>query len=321
MVMRKIGLISNALSQGNKKGLDAINAVASGSDQVWHEKLTAIAQLTKILDGFARKNVDILAVNGGDGTVQAVLTELFEARPFTEIPPVAILAGGMTNTNAKDIGFRGAPARSLGQLIALVRQDRLDKHLIRRHVLRIENVAGHTAQRAMFFGGAGIVPAIEVCRDQVHARGLTANWANGVTLVGLLVGWLSGKGLSETFRGNDIAISFDGAHVEQDTYLVVLATTLDQIIVRSRPFWNAGDGHVRFTSISYPPKRLFRYAWRILYGGPDRELPETTYRSRTAHRAVLEMDCPFTLDGQFYEPSKDRPVVITADDQVSFVKP
>jgi phage terminase large subunit-like protein len=321
MGMRKLGLISNTLSQGNRKGLDAISAVASGSGQVLHERLTTIAQLTRILAGFVHENVDIIAVNGGDGTVQAVLTELFEARPFTEIPPLAILAGGMTNTNAKDIGFRGAPAKALSQLIALVRQDRLDDHLIRRHVLRIENVAGHSAQRAMFFGSAGIVRAIEVCRERVHARGLQANWANGVTLVGLLLGWIFGKERSETFRGDNIAISFDGAPMERDIYLVVLATTLDQIIVRSRPFWNAGEGHVRFTSIAYPPKRLLRYAFRILYGGPDRELPETTYRSRTTRRAVLEMDCPFTLDGQFYEPSEDKPVVITADDEVCFIKP
>jgi hypothetical protein len=32
------------------------------------------------------------------------------------------------------------------------------------------------------------------------------------------------------------------------------------------------------------------------------------------------MECPFTIDGQMFEPDGDKPVVVTAADEVDFVR-
>jgi hypothetical protein len=102
--------------------------------------------------------------------------------------------------------------------------------------------------------------------------------------------------------------------------LILFATSLDQLVLRSRPFWGAGAKPIRHTRISYPPKGLIRKAPRILYGSDDRRLPEDDYRSGGALRLELRLDAPFTIDGEIFTPSRDRPVIVTADETIRFVR-
>jgi diacylglycerol kinase (ATP) len=58
----------------------------------------------------------------------------------------------------------------------------------------------------------------------------------------------------------------------------------------------------------------------VLYGDDaPRNLPED-YQSGGADRLELWLDAPFTIDGEFFTPARDRPVVITADETIRFVR-
>src|SRR3546814_1330268 len=74
-----------------------------------------------ILDSFAADGVDVVAVAGGDGTVQAVLTALYGRRPFRRPPLLAVLPRGTTNMTAADIGLpRRGDKDTLGSLARLL---------------------------------------------------------------------------------------------------------------------------------------------------------------------------------------------------------
>jgi hypothetical protein len=88
----------------------------------------------------------------------------------------------------------------------------------------------------------------------------------------------------------------------------------------SRPFWNCDGGAIRYTSITYPAAHLLRSAPRVLYGWRRRALRPEVYDSQGAGRIAVRLDRPFTVDGEMFEPSPDRPVVITAADRVRFVR-
>lgn len=208
--MTKLGVVSNVQSQQNKRGMDAIYSALDDAPEVRHARLTGIDGLSQTLEEFAREGVGVIVTNGGDGTVQAVLTELLVNKPFSKVPPIAVLPRGMTNMTAADVGPRGDAAKSLRRLIGLARNGMIERHLIRRHVLKVENIAGHSTQRGMAFGTAGIVRGVEVCQTKVHSRGLELDWANAITLVGMLLGWILSGGRGETFRGETIAVSVDG---------------------------------------------------------------------------------------------------------------
>ena len=320
----RIGVITNPGSQRNKQGLGEMQHLLAGTPDACHAVLDKITDVPEILRDFARREVDVLAVAGGDGTVQAVLTEVYGQRPFAAVPRLAVVPRGMTNMIAADVGLRRDGLKGLARILQATPAELAQASLARR-ILRVENALNLPPQYGMFFGGAGICRAIEACRTKVHPMKLQADTAAAVTLAGLLGGWLFGrrKEAGESgriFYGDRITMTFDDDAEATLDSLLILATTLDKLILGSRPFWGGEQGHLRFTAIAYPPKRLLRHAWRILYGREPRRLPEDSYLSRTVDRVALTMDCPFTLDGEMFDPTPGTPLVLTAAADARFVR-
>jgi diacylglycerol kinase (ATP) len=320
----RIGVITNPGSQRNKRGLDEVTQLVSGASTARHAVLERVGDIPGILSGFAAAEVDVVAVAAGDGTVQAVLTELHGRRPFAQMPLLAVVPRGMTNMIAGDVGLSRGPRGALGALARLLTSERAEvaAQVQVRRILRVENALHREPQYGMFFGGAGICRAIDACLTRVHPYKLEHDVAVAATLVGLLGGWLLGRGKGADdgiFYGDRLTVTLDDGSPETLDALIILATTLDRLILRSRPFWGGDGAPLRFTSIAYPPRGLLRYARRILYGGEQRHLPPG-YRSRASHRVALAMDCPFTLDGEMFQPTPGREIVLTAADDASFVR-
>ena len=62
------------------------------------------------------------------------------------------------------------------------------------------------------------------------------------------------------------------------------------------------------------------YAPRVLYGGSRRNLPEDRYFSRDADTVRLRMDCPFTLDGEFFNPDAGRDLILSSNERARFIR-
>lgn len=315
------GLVSNPLSQQNKQGMGRLEAVADDFPGLHHERLGTIEDLPAALDRLARSGVDLLILNGGDGTVQAAMTEVLERRPWGNNPPVfALLQGGMTNMTAVDVGLRGRPAKALAQLRARLADNTLEPALRRRRILRLEGALETAPQRGMFFGAAAIYQAIQLCRNKVHPLNIEADWAAGLTLARLLAGWVFGGKSRGEIHGETITTAIDGTPGETRHELLAIATTLDRLVLGSQPFWNQNGEPLRYTAICHPPQSLLRHSLRVLYGGNERRLPEACYRSCGAEVLELTLEGPFTLDGQFHEPDPQRPLRLSAPDHLDFVR-
>jgi diacylglycerol kinase (ATP) len=317
--MMRIGLISNPHSQRNRRGFDVLHAASAGIPDLLQREVEGAGSLATILEEFAAREVGLLVVSGGDGTVQRTLTELLEGRPFERLPSVAILPRGMANMTASDVGLRGRSATALHRLLKRAQTGDLGRSVVRRNILRVENIQDSPPQRCLFFGAAAIYDAIELCCRHVYARGLKGNLGMGLTLGGLLLSSLLSRS-DGALRAHDIAVAVDAQPAVQARRLLVLATTLERLILRSRPFWNQGKGTIRFTSITHPPFHLIRSAPKVLYGWRRATLSEDHYFSCGAERIALRLDGAFTLDGEFFEPVPDQPVLLTAKDELSFVR-
>jgi hypothetical protein len=318
--MPKIGLISNPRSQRNRRGLDGIHRAVADAPDVIHIATDGCQDLDGALREFARQDVRLLLINGGDGTVQTVLTRLLEGEPFETVPDVAVLARGTANTTAADVGLRGRAAAGLTRLLAAVRDGTIEGQIVERPILRLENIQGKGPQRGMMFGAGAVHGAIELCRREIYARGLRGNLGIAVTLAGLLLGTVFRTRNYGVLRGHEIAVSLDGGVENRRSRLLVLATTLHRLILGSRPFWNYAGEPIRYTSIAYPPAHLLRSAPKVLYGWRREALSPEVYDSQGAGRIAVRLDAPFTVDGEMFEPLPDRPVLITASDRVRFVR-
>ena len=318
--MQKIGLISNPQSQRNRRGLDEISAAVAGVPDVIHIATDGREALDEALRELARQEVGVLLISGGDGTVQTVLTRLFEGTSFERTPYLAILPRGTANTTAADLGLRGRAAAAVARLIAACRDGTLAEHVVERPILRVENIQGGTPQRGMMFGAGAITDAIEFCCREIYARGLKGKVGMSVALAGVLLGAVLGRRGNGVLRSHVIGVALDGGPESRTDRLLVLATTLDRLMLGSRPFWNCAGRPIRFTGIDYPPEHLVRSAPKVLYGWRRQTLPPEVYHSQGAWRIAVRVDGPFTVDGEMFQPLPEQPLVITAADHGKFIR-
>lgn len=311
--MSRIGVISNRASQRNRTGLSELRTQLAMHPEVDHGELNGIEGLRETLTDFAGNGIDLIVVNGGDGTVQAVITSLLNDGMFAALPTLAVLPGGMTNMIAHDIGAPRRPEAALRRLLSGRRPE-----IAKRRIIRLQG-NGERPIYGMFFGTAAIVRGIEYCRRAVHPLKLESSTAAGAALAALLAKriWRRG-GEDKVFRGDGIAVGLDGAAPETDTYLIVLVTTLNRLVMRTRPFWGSGSGGLRYTALRYPPRQMWRRLPVLLYGGEARTLPPNDYISVNADDVLLDMACPYTLDGELFEASPRRPVRLSSGPELRF---
>ena len=316
----RIGLLSNQGSTRNREGMDAIDRLVERTPEILHRPFVPDEGFGPPVRAFAAAGCDLVVCNGGDGTVHGVLTEILEHRPFATPPALAILPRGMANMSAVDCGLDGHGAETLERLVVTCRAGRLPSRLTTRHVLKADYAEGAIAPRGLFMGAAGIVDIIHFVTRRLHSRGIKGEWSHAATILGLL-GLCLVRGFEALgLRPHRTGLAIDGETRREEDLAILIATTLDRLVLRSRPYWGA-DGHaLRHTRFAYPPKGLVRNARRLLYGGAERRLPPDSYRSGGAGRLDLWLDSPFTIDGEFFTPTPGRPVTVTADETVSFVR-
>ena len=107
----KIGLVSNTLSKRNRSGIPRQLRKLLSHPHVIHKQIAGVSELGTALAEFASEAVDVVAINGGDGTISATLTTMFECPIFHRPAALAVLPGGMTNMIAGDVGV----ARTIGR--------------------------------------------------------------------------------------------------------------------------------------------------------------------------------------------------------------
>jgi diacylglycerol kinase family enzyme len=64
----RIGVLINSLSGGNRNGLEDVRSLIHDHPQVAHCDVQTPGDVVEALEDFARQVVDLVAVNGGDGT-------------------------------------------------------------------------------------------------------------------------------------------------------------------------------------------------------------------------------------------------------------
>lgn len=312
-----VAVISNPLSRRNRRGLNDINAALAGRGGVRHHVLERFDALPGLLARLADNGTGYLVVNGGDGTVHAVLGELFSGSAQGLAPALAVLAGGTSNTIAGDVGLKGERGAALARLLDAIADNRAAALERSRAVLRVDYGAARPVH-GMLFGAAGITRGI-----RTHRRLMPWPWLPDpvatVMMLGLLLGsqLVNGRIAREVLEGETVRLRIDDAPAVAEHYSVLLASTLERIVLGSCPFWGSGDGPLRFSAVRYPPARLVRSLPRFLFG-PQHGLP-AGYASWNARRVQLRLDSAFVLDGEFYEPPAGGEVILSADEQVRFL--
>ncbi|MGY4494416.1 diacylglycerol/lipid kinase family protein [Pseudomonas sp. TE3610] len=241
---------------------------------------------------------DLLVVVGGDGTLQAALTCLLKTAD-TPVPKVFIVPGGTTNMSANALGLKGNPVRVMKALANWLGNDRLTGGERPTAVLMVKDSHRPQPQCGLFFGAGSIVAGVRYFHQQVRPTGLKGLAGPLTAFVRMLLALFSRRSrhLLPTVNAH---ISVNGT-TRQAPWLLVLATTLDKLLLGSTPFWGREPHPMRLTAIDQPPARLCRALPAVLRGRPsDAMRHDSGYLSHNAQAADIDHLREYLLDGEIF---------------------
>jgi hypothetical protein len=316
----QIGLINNLRAGRSNKQVSRILDLLREYPEVQHVETDRAGALPDAIADLARRRIDLLVVNGGDGTLQHALTEILANDPFEKVPTIAPLRGGRTNMTALDLGANYNPVKGLRAVLEAAAAGRIQDRVVDRPVIRIEFDRGRRAEYGMFFGAGMIHRAVSLVH-QVFPQGRSqGSFGAGLTTLALVA--------RATLRPTDgilspdkLQVLLDGAPVPNGEFYLAISSTLQRLFWRINPFWGQQRGGLRFTCIASNAKRFSMAAPGVLRGRPREFVnPEMGYTSRNVERADLRMGCGFTVDGEIYHQTSEEMVTLTADRRVTFVR-
>lgn len=314
-----IGVLINPLSGGNRNGLKDVRSLINDQAQVVHCDVRTPGDVLEALRDFARQEVNLLAVNGGDGTVQAVLTALFHHQPFETQPLLAVLQSGTTSMTARDVGFAGSRIRSLKKLFSWAAAGDVRPEVIQRPVLQV-TAPGHRTRYGMFFGACAIYQGIQYFHRNVNNKGLRGEIGPGLTILRFLLS--AARRRSDFIAPVPVAVALDDGPPQQFDSVAVLVSTLERLLLGFYPYWGEESGPLHYTAVRAQPRCLLRALPSLLRG--RKGLHGTTangFFSHNAHEIKMNLDSGFTLDGQLYIPETRRePTVVRYGGTASFLR-
>jgi diacylglycerol kinase (ATP) len=316
----RVGVLNNPRSGGNRRGLGAVRKVLAAHPQVSHREVLTPSDVAAALVDFARKEVNVVVVNGGDGTIQAALTALCHHKPFEAIPPLAVLRAGTTSMTAGDVGLKGSREQALRRLLLWAEGGEGEVGILHRPVLRVQVDPHQDPIYGMFLGAASIYQGIQFFNNRLNRRGFRGEWAPGLTIALFL--------LAVARRGSDyvtpvpIRVGFDQRSPERRDYLLLMISALERLFLGMHPFWGREERTLHYTAVEARPQHLLRALPALMRGRRNRYgTPDNGYFSHNVQQVQLTFNSGFTLDGELFKAESHLgPVVVQNGGKVSFLR-
>ncbi len=315
----RLAVLSNPASGGNRRGAMGSLRARLAAAGVAHGEAREPAELSELASRCVADGVELLVVNGGDGTVQAALTGVLGAGS-AGLPVLALLPGGSTNTSARNVGYATRSGDALRELLQQAAAGRLEGRLEARPAIRVERAGEPRARFAMFFGAGCVYHGIRFAKQRVETRGLRGPLGAAVAL-GFVFARLARGRAQADFPPLRVRGSVDGLALPRTPQLALFCSTMEEQFLGLRPFWGHGPGPLRLTCLDYRPRRYLRATLPVLRGRPNRHVrPENGYRSWNAQRVDLSIDSGYTLDGELFERAPDGGLCLSAGREAFFLR-
>src|SRR4051812_477492 len=318
----RIALLSNPKSTRNVAQLSRIREYCSDHPDVFHYEVEHAHQIGEAMKIIARVRPKVLAINGGDGTVQAALTEIYNGGHFgDQAPPVAVLPSGKTNLIALDLGARGDPIETLERLIELAQSD-LAPYTVARELIALRR-ADHEDRPVigMFLGGAGLADTMLYCRDKIYPLGLPNGLAHVITATAAFVKVV--LGLKANFLPPDskpLSVSMSGPGRSLSGHFSLLAVTTLEKLLLSTDFETRSAGSLKLLAIEERPMSLIRGVAARLVGRLGRVNVRGVHFEE-ANEITIEGDSSnVILDGKTFSAETGRPNNLRPAQPLAFVK-
>ncbi|MBA3668345.1 MAG: diacylglycerol kinase [Sphingomonas sp.] len=318
----RIALLSNPKSTGNLAQLPRIRAFCAEHPDIFHYEVERAGQIGEAMRTIARIQPAVLVINGGDGTVQAALTELHNGNHFpgTTLPPVAVLPSGKTNLIALDLGAHGDPIAALKKLLVLAQAD-LAPHLVARELIALSGGEGGLAPViGMFLGGAGLADIMLYCRERIYPLGLPNSVSHFITAIAVVlhqVFRLRASFLPPETAPLSVSVRREGAI--NGRFSLLFVTTLEKILLSSEVA-SHGKGVLKFVAVEQKPFSLLRAFAASLRGKLGRTKMDGVHVEEADEIEIEGEASQVILDGETFRAGIGKPILLRTAQPLSFVR-
>jgi hypothetical protein len=322
--MARVALLSNPRSTGNRSLLPRVRAFCADHQDIFHYEVEHVDQIGQALKTIARVKPKVLVINGGDGTVQAALTELYRGSHFGATPPpVAVLPNGKTNLIAHDLGAGGDAIEALERVLEIARSD-MATHIVSRELIQLSGATPDGLPvLGMFLGGAGLADSILFCRHKLYPLGIP-NWlAHVLTFIATLLSII--LGVTARFlppRPNLVKVSVLKRGELQGRFALLMVTTLQRLLLETNmPSAGPGaPGAMQLIVIERRPWALIRAFVAAVRGRLGRHRLAGVHLERGDEIRIEGDHSSVILDGELFEADLGRPIVLRPTLPVPFLR-
>jgi len=246
---------------------------------------------TLVRDALAA-NAQHIVIEGGDGTVQGVLTEFLRQEKACNLPIFTLVPGGNTNQVARNVGLSGATAQAVKTAL---HQDTI----VTAPLLRIKDKAGRKYYGFLFSSGA-LPQVTDYTKDKLHDRGIGGSMA----VIGGILKGATGTSSITSPTTVKLNIKAGNTHKLRGPHLGTIVTTLPGLILKLDPFWGEGDRPLRVTYVAGEYHKLVRHVASLWLGNKSKDRSEDGMYSWTADGLRYRYAGPCVLDGELLELTK-----------------
>jgi diacylglycerol kinase (ATP) len=296
--MAGIGIVNNPRARRNLRAPGTarrLSALLDGEGEV--ADASTREELDLAVKRFQASDIDVLGVNGGDGTGHLVLTALASVYGAKKLPSVVLLRGGAMNTVADSHRLRGTPESILRALLER-RHSKAPCRTVERDLLAVE-ADGGAPLHGFLFGTGAMVAFLDAYYRSGRPTPATAA-ALLVRAVGsALVGGRFAAGLAAR---EPLRVSVDGEEWPDEYFLSVMAGSVPEIGFGFTPFARCDEQPGFFHAVGVTGSVL-HVAARLLHIWLGRPWRRALALDAVARDLRLEGTAPvrFTLDGDLYQ--------------------
>jgi len=299
--MAGIGIVLNPHSKKHKKDPERMDRMAfivgdKGSCKATHD----LEDLQRVAEEFKTRDIEILGIGGGDGTIHVTLTTFIRVYGDKPLPKITFLRGGTLNTMATACGISGSPEKIISNLLYKYHEDEPFK------IKEIDcmNINGEYG----FIFGAGVIYRF---MDAYYNKGNRSPIGAGITLAHSIGSALiNGPFARAMFARMGGEVSVGGKKWPFKNYSAVYAGSVDRLGLKFRVFHYSEEPR-KFHAIGFslPPRNVLRHVPDMFMGKPSKceDLVE-----EPAQDMLIQFEEPqaYTIDGDMLPPAKEISVKI-----------
>lgn len=277
--------------------------------------------LPEALARLADTHPALVFIEGGDGTVQAVLSGWpGVCRQDRAVPLFAVLPGGSTNLVWEVAGVKRPSVQSLSALLDS-RADMPVHETTDLAALRLESPALPRPQIGFLLSTGALASAMAYTQASLFSQGRRGPGAIASAAIRLLAAPTrfrdeAGQPLLReyTLSAESASFSFSGGHA------LSLVTTLPRLSLGITPFWAEGYGSIAYTHAQWPVRGLRRAFLRILLGQTGPGMVRHGLVSCRTDALRLCYDGPAMLDGELLPDSCGSALKVSQTPPVRFLR-